>query len=79
MLCCSLMRLALKSHALACISISVCLAENVEQPPELSGSMRNPEGGIGGPDTIPENHKTIGFLRNTGLDPQKLTKLPSQH
>ena len=27
----------------------------------------------------PENHKNIGFLRNTGPDPLKITKLPSQH
>ena len=27
----------------------------------------------------PENHKNIGFLSNTGPDPLKITKLPSQH
>ena len=26
-----------------------------------------------------KNHKNIGFLRNTGLDLLKITKLPSQH
>ena len=26
-----------------------------------------------------ENHKTVGFRRNTGPDPLKITKLPSQH
>ena len=26
-----------------------------------------------------ENYKNIGFLSNTGLDPLKITKLPSQH
>ena len=26
-----------------------------------------------------KNHKNIGFLGNTGQDPQKITKLPSQH
>ena len=27
----------------------------------------------------PENYKNKGFLRNTGPDPLKITKLPSQH
>ena len=27
----------------------------------------------------PENHKNKGFLSGTGLDPIKITKLPSQH
>ena len=27
----------------------------------------------------PEKSQNIGFLSNTGLDPQKITKLPSQH
>ena len=26
-----------------------------------------------------KNHKNIGFLSNTGLDPLKITKLPCQH
>ena len=26
-----------------------------------------------------ENYKNIGFLRNTGPDPLKITKLPIQH
>ena len=26
-----------------------------------------------------KNHKNIGFLSNTGRDPLKITKLPSQH
>ena len=34
--------------------------------------------GTGGPDP-PENRKAIGLLRNTGSDPLKITKLPSQH
>ena len=35
--------------------------------------------GTGGPDTTPlKNHKTIGFLSNTGPDPLIITKLPSQ-
>ena len=36
--------------------------------------------GIGSPDppTL-KNHKNIGFISNTGSDPLKITKLPSQH
>ena len=34
--------------------------------------------GTGGPDP-PKNHKNIGFLCNTGPDPLKKPKLPSQH
>ena len=36
-------------------------------------------GGTGGPDppTL-KNHKFIGFPRNTGPDPLKITKLPSK-
>ena len=46
------------------------------------------DGGMeGGPDHPPppppppslKNHKNIGFLSNTGLDPLKITKLSSQH
>ena len=33
---------------------------------------------IGGPDPL-KNHKFIGFPSNTGQDPLKITKLPSQH
>ena len=43
--------------------------------------MVDPEGGqIGGPDPPPfKNHNNIEFLNNTGPDPLKITKLPSQH
>ena len=43
----------------------------------MGGSRR----GAGDPDPPPPtvNHKTIGFLSNTGLDPLKITKLPRQH
>ena len=37
-------------------------------------SWADPEGG---PPL--ENHKNLGFLSNTGPDPLKITKLPSQH
>ena len=40
-------------------------------------SCADPEGGRGsGPA---EKSQNIGFLSNTGLDPLKITKLPSQH
>ena len=36
--------------------------------------------GAGGLDPPPlKNHKNIGFSSNIGLDPLKITKLPSQH
>ena len=39
----------------------------------------DPEGGTGGPaDPSLKNHKNIGFLSNSGPDPLKRTKLPSQ-
>ena len=31
------------------------------------------------PPPSPKNHKAIGFLSNTGRDPIKITKSPSQH
>ena len=39
----------------------------------------DPEGGGTGVQTTPKNPKYIGFLSNTGPDPLKITKLPSQH
>ena len=36
-------------------------------------------GGRGSGAPTLENHKNIGFLSKTGLDPLKITKLPSQH
>ena len=44
-------------------------------------SCVDPEEGTGGPDPPPplKNHKNIGVLSNNGLDPLKVTKLPSQH
>ena len=38
----------------------------------------DPEDGTGDPDPL-RNYKNIGFLSNTGPDPLKITKLPSQH
>ena len=35
--------------------------------------MRGSRGGAGGPDPT-ENHKNVGFLRNTGPNPLKITK-----
>ena len=40
--------------------------------------MRGSRGGTGGPDP-PEKSQNIGFLSNSGPDPWKITKLPSQH
>ena len=41
----------------------------------------DPEGatGVRTPPPPLENHKDIGFYSNTGQDPLKITKLPSQH
>ena len=44
--------------------------------------MRGSRGGGGGargPNLSLKNHKNIGFLSNTGLDPIQITKLPSRH
>ena len=42
--------------------------------------MHGSRGGTGGPIPPPlKNHKNIGFPSNTGPDPLKITKLPSQH
>ena len=41
-------------------------------------SCADPEGG-GRVQTPLKNHKNIGFLRNSGPDPLKITKLHSQH
>ena len=46
----------------------------------MNSSCADPEGGGGqGVRTPLENYKNIGFLRNTGPDPLKITKLPIQH
>ena len=50
--------------------------------PQSSRPCADPEEGTGsGPPPLPrlENYKNIGFLSNTGLDPLKITELPSQH
>ena len=40
----------------------------------------DPEGGGGARGPYPlKNHKNIGFPSNTGPDPWKITRLPSQH
>ena len=44
-----------------------------------SYTCAGPDGGTGGLDPPLENYKNIGFLSNTGPDPLKITKLPSQH
>ena len=40
--------------------------------------MRGLRGKTGGPDPPLENHKAIGFLINTGVDPME-NQLPWQH
>ena len=50
----------------------------VAQPSSMCGSRE----GTGDPDPPPTPGKTqkiIGFLSNSGPDPLKITKLPSQH
>ena len=45
----------------------------------MNSSCADPEGGgTGGPDPL-ENYTNIGFLRNTGPDRLKITKLPIKH
>ena len=39
----------------------------------------DPEGWTGGPDLPPEKSQKYRFFSNTGPDPFKITKLPSQH
>ena len=46
--------------------------------PMISSIHTRIQRGIEGPDPS-ENHKNIVFLSNTGPDPLKITKLPSQH
>ena len=46
--------------------------------PLLSTGMHRSRGDDMGPDPL-KNHKNIGLLSNTGPDPLKITKLPSQH
>ena len=46
----------------------------------MSLVMRGSEGETGGPEPHPlKNNNAIEFLSDTGLDPWKITKLPSQH
>ena len=41
--------------------------------------MRGSRGGGGAGAPPPENHRNIGFISNTGPEPLKIEKLPSQH
>ena len=47
----------------------------------MSNTMRGSRGGDSGSGPPPPHEKSqnIGFLSNTGPDPLKITKLPSQH
>ena len=44
-------------------------------------SCADPEGGAGSPHPphSRQNHKNVGFLSNTGLDPLKITMISSQN
>ena len=44
----------------------------------LEKSWADPEGGQGDGPPL-KTHKNLGFLSNTGSDPLKITKLPSQY
>ena len=56
------------------------ISHSFSVPTIKAKSCADPEGGTGIPDPPPlENYKNIGFLSNTGPDPLKITKLPSQH
>ena len=44
----------------------------------LAGPMRGSRGGGSRPPPM-KNHKNLEFLSNTGPDPLKFSKLPSQH
>ena len=50
---------------------------NYQQYFSILNTCVDPEGGSGPPPPL-KNHKIIGFLSNTGLDPIQFTKLPSQ-
>ena len=71
----------------SCKFITVQKKLLLTQQHTLHRSMRRSRGGgTGGPPAPPppththtENNKNIGFLGNNGLDPLKITKLPSQH
>ena len=54
------------------------MAYNIVRGMDKIRSGVDPEEGAGSPDTL-TNPKNIGLLSNTGLDPLKITKLPSQH
>ena len=48
-------------------------------PPFTTRPCADPEGGRGVVRTPLKNHKSIGFLSNSGPDPWKITKLRCQH
>ena len=65
--------------------IRVALSDvNIKDPrqhaPYVVKAWADPEGGGDRGSRSPlKNHKHLGFLSNTGLDPLKITKLPSQN
>ena len=56
--------------------ISICIGPIVYV--DIMCGSRGGGGGGRGSGLPLENHKNIGFLSNTGPDPLKITKLPSQ-
>ena len=72
-------RACVRACVCVCVRVCVCVNRNdSESPIPLSQTCADPEGGQGVRTPL-KNHKNIGFLSNTGLDPLKITKLPSQH
>ena len=58
-----------------CLIVSYFVSEPCTDPEGGQGALTPPP-----PPPPPlKNHKTVGFLSNTGPDPLKITKLPSQH
>ena len=58
---------------------STDITATVEKRLSICVNMFGSRGGTGVQPPPPlKNHKNIGFLSNTGLDPLKTTKLPSQ-
>ena len=61
---------------------SVYTTSDGSTPAQMFQSCADPEGGGQGVRNPPpplKNCKNIGFLSNSGLDPLKITKLPSQN
>ena len=65
-----------------CLLITFANSLDLDQARQNFGPHGRIQRGAGGLDPPPlplKNHKNIGLLSNTGPDPLKITKLPSQH